>query len=159
MTQNDILRRLRFAFDFSDGAIVSLFGLAGVVVTRAQVVDWLRRDEDPALQPLSDELLAAFLNGFISHKRGQQASSPPVAEKRLNNNIILRKLKIALNLQENDLLDLMELAGMPLGKSELSALFRKPEHRHYRECKDQLLRRFLQGLQLKYGSGSAPAMP
>jgi uncharacterized protein YehS (DUF1456 family) len=151
MTQNDILRRLRYAFDFSDGAIVSLFALSGVVVTREQVIDWMRRDEDPALQPLSDEQLAAFLNGLIVHKRGPREGVTPAPEKRLNNNIILRKLKIALNLQESDLLELMEQAGMPLGKPELTALFRKPEHRHYRECKDQLLRRFIQGVQLKYG--------
>jgi uncharacterized protein YehS (DUF1456 family) len=152
MTQNDILRKLRYTFDFSDGAVVSLFALSGVAVTREQVINWLRRDEDPALEPLNDEQLAAFLNGLIVHKRGPRDGVTPPPENRLSNNAILRKLKIALNLQESELLELLELAGMPLGRAELSALFRKPDHRHYRECKDQLLRRFLQGLQLKYGS-------
>jgi uncharacterized protein YehS (DUF1456 family) len=154
MTNNDILRRLRYAFDFSDGAIVSMFALAGVSVPREQVTDWLRRDEDPALQPLSDELLATFLNGFISQKRGQRDGEMPAPETRLNNNVILRKLKIALNLQESDMLELMELAGLPIGKAELTALFRRPDHRHFRECQDQILRRFLQGLQLKYRGAS-----
>jgi uncharacterized protein YehS (DUF1456 family) len=155
MTNNDILRRLRYAFDFSDGAIVSLMALAGVSVPREQVTDWLRRDEDPALQPLSDELLATFLNGFISQRRGQRDGEMPAPETRLNNNVILRKLKIALNLQESDMLELMELAGLPIGKAELTALFRRPDHRHFRECQDQILRRFLQGLQLKY-RGATP---
>jgi uncharacterized protein YehS (DUF1456 family) len=154
MTNNDILRRLRYAFDFSDGAIVSMFALAGASVPREQVTDWLRRDEDPALQPLSDELLATFLNGFISQKRGQRDGEMPAPETRLNNNVILRKLKIALNLQESDMLELMELAGLPIGKAELTALFRRPDHRHFRECQDQILRRFLQGLQLKYRGAS-----
>jgi uncharacterized protein YehS (DUF1456 family) len=155
MTNNDILRRLRYAFDFSDGAIVSLFGLADVSVTREEVADWLRRDEDPALQPLTDELLASFLNGFINQKRGKREGVETKPELRLNNNGILRKLKIALNLQEATMLEIMELAEMPLGKAELTALFRKPDHRHYRECKDQILRRFLQGVQLKYRAPGA----
>jgi len=47
-------------------------------------------------------------------------------------------------------LKILELANMRMSKHELSAFFRKREHKHYRECKDQVLRNFLKGVQLKY---------
>ena len=73
-----------------------------------------------------------------------------IPEKNLNNNIILRKLKIALNLKNDDMLELLTLADFKISKHELSAFFRKPGQSQYRECKDQILRNFLRGMQLKY---------
>lgn len=73
-----------------------------------------------------------------------------VAEKRLNKNLILRKIKIACNLTTEDIVDIMKNAGLQTGKSEVTALFRKPDHKHYRPCKGQFLRNFLSGLQKKY---------
>lgn len=149
MTNNDILRRLRYVFDFNDRRMISLFELAGVTVTREQVSDWLKKVEDDAHVPCGDSTLAAFLNGLITHKRGKKDGPLPVPEVELTNNIILRKLKIALNLRESDTLELMSLAGMPMGKPELTALFRNASHKHYRVCQDQILRNFLRGLQMK----------
>lgn len=149
MTNNDILRRLRYAFDFNDRRMIALFGLAGVTVTREQVSDWMKKIEDPAHVPCDDECLAGFLNGLIVHERGAKEGGPPPIETVLSNNIILRKLKIAMNLREDDTLELMALAGMPLSKPELTALFRKPGHKHFRICQDQILRNFLRGLQMK----------
>ena len=150
MTNNDVLRRLRYTFDLDDDSMIAIFRLGGSAVTRAQVSDWLKRDDDPAFQQCSDEVLATFLDGFIVTKRGKKDGPPPPPEKRLNNNIILRKLRIALNFRDEDMLVVLQLAGMPLTKTELSAFFRKPDHKHYRPCQDQILRRFLQGLQAKY---------
>jgi uncharacterized protein YehS (DUF1456 family) len=90
MTNNDILRRIRYAFDINDTKMIDLFGLAGREVTRAQISDWLKKDDDPACQKLNDHILAIFLNGFIIEKRGKKEGPQPVPEKRLNNNIILR---------------------------------------------------------------------
>ena len=59
-------------------------------------------------------------------------------------------MKIALNLQAEDMLEVMSSADFRMSKHELSAFFRKPEHKHYRECKDQILRHFLKGVQIKY---------
>ena len=55
-----------------------------------------------------------------------------------------------LFMKAEDVLAVMALADFRMSKSELSAFFRKPDHKHYRECKDQILRNFLKGLQLKY---------
>ena len=150
MTNNDILRRIRYTFDFSDPKMVALFGLAGCQVMREQLSSWLKREDDPAYQNCSDNQLAIFLNGLIVDRRGKMEGPPPVPEKRLNNNLILRKLKIALDLKAEDILVIMESAEMSISKHELSALFRKPGHKHYRECKDQFLRNFMHGVQLRY---------
>ena len=99
---------------------------------------------------MGDKYLAAFLNGFINKNRGKREGEQPDPEKKTDNNMILRKLKIALNMRDEDILDVLDLADFRFSKSELSAFFRRPDHRHYRECKDQIIRNFLHGLQLKY---------
>jgi len=147
MTNNDILRRIRFVFDFDDSRMIGIFGLGGQTVTRAEISDWLKKEDDPAYQACHDPEFAAFLNGLIIEKRGKKEGAQPAPEERLNNNIIFRKLKIALNLQADDVLEIMKRADLRLSKHELSAFFRKPGHKHYRECKDQALRSFLKGLQ------------
>ncbi|MBQ0785297.1 MAG: DUF1456 family protein, partial [Amphritea sp.] len=80
----------------------------------------------------------------------------PIPERRLTNNIIFRKLKIALNFTAEDILEVLGLAGVSLSKHELSALFRKQGHQNFRECKDQVLRNFLSGLQHKLRDTGTP---
>ena len=150
MTNNDIIRRLRYSFSLNDNTMIKLFALADLKVNREQVSNWLKKDEDPLFKEIFDVELATFLNGFIIHKRGVQEGKKPINEKKLNNNAILRKLKIALNLKDTDMLNIFDLADMRLSKSELSAFFRKPTQSQYRLCKDQFLRNFIHGLQIKY---------
>lgn len=150
MTNNDILRRLRYTFDFDDALMIKIFGLADLQVTREQISDWLKKDDDPAYKNCSDNQLAIFLNGLINHRRGKKEGPQPKPEQRLNNNIIFRKIKIALDLKAEDILTVLGLVDVSISKHELSAFFRKPDHKHYRECKDQILRNFLKGVQLKY---------
>ena len=147
---NDVLRRLRFIFSFNDEKMIEIFGLSEVEVTRAQVSDWLKKDDDPAFKRCNDIDLSAFLNGLIIAKRGKKDDVTPKPEKKLNNNQILRKLMIALTLKSEDVLDILKLADFRFGKAELSSFFRKKDHKHYRACKDQVLRNFLMGLQLKH---------
>ncbi len=150
MNKNDILRRIRYTFDLSDSKMISIFDQADHHVTRAQISDWLKRDDDPAWQKCSDMHLAIFLNGLINDKRGKREGSQPEPEKSLSNNTIFMKLKIALNLKADDVIKILSMAGVKISKHELSAFFRRSDHKHYRECKNQMLRNFLKGLQLKY---------
>lgn len=150
MTNNDVLRRIRYAFDFNDSKMIAIFAKAGHDVTREQVSDWLKGDDDPAFKPCNDLQMAIFLNGLINDRRGKREGEQPQPEKRLNNNIIFRKLKIALDLKAEDILAIIGLTKVDIGKHELSAFFRKPAHKNYRECQDQVLRNFLNGLQIKY---------
>ncbi len=150
MTNNQILRRIRYTFDYNDAKMIAIFASADFKVELEQLHHWLRKEEDPKYVNLTDQQCATFLNGFINEKRGKKDGPAPVPEKRLNNNLVLRKLKIALNLTDVDMLNILEKADLRIGKSELSAFFRKPGHKHYRACKDQFLRNFLQGVQITY---------
>lgn len=150
MTNNDVLRRIRYTFDFGDAKMISIFALANCEVTRNDISQWLKKDDDADYKSLSDLQLASFLNGFIHYKRGKKDGEPPQPENKLTNNLIFKKLKIALNLKGDEMLEIMTSVDFRLSKHELSAFFRKVDHKHYRECKDQILRNFLQGMQHKY---------
>ena len=150
MQNNDLLRRIRFIFDYGDYEMIEIFELAGMQVTRAQISDWLKREDDPEFKLITDPEMATFLNGLINKNRGKKDGEQPEIESRPTNNIIFKKLKIALDLKSDDILEILSLADFKLGKSELSAFFRKKTSRQYRVCQDQVLRNFLMGLQKKY---------
>lgn len=147
MINNDILRRIRYLFDFSDLKMIALFKLANYDVEKTDVSDWLKKEDDPLLIEITDKELAIFLNGLIIEKRGKREGPQPEPEDRLNNNMILRKLKIALDLKTDDILDLFALIDKKISKHELSAFFRNSDHKSYRPFKDQYLRNFLNALQ------------
>ena len=150
MTNNDILRRLRYTFDFNDSKMIEIFKLADYNVTREQVSNWLKKDDDDAYASCGDIPFSSFLNGLIIEKRGKQDKPLPEPDKKLTNNIILRKLKIAFDMKNEDVLAFLSTNGLSISKHELSAFFRRTDHKHYRLCKDQVLRNFLQGLQNQY---------
>jgi len=130
--------------------MIALFALADEVVTREQVSQWLKKDSDSDYVKCSDTQLAIFLNGFINENRGKKSGPQIAPEKRLTNNIILTKLKIALNLQADDIINLLNSVDFRLNKPELSAFSRKADHKNYRECKDQVIRNLLQAIDKKY---------
>ena len=150
MTNNDVLRKIRYTFDYSDSQMISLFKEGNLEVDRAQVSNWLKREDDPDYKNLFDKQLAHFLNGFIVEKRGKREGPAPIAEKSVNNNLILRKLKIALNLRDEDIIALLDMVDIRVSRHEISSFFRKPGHGKYRLCMDQFLRNLLMGIQLKY---------
>jgi len=150
MKNNVILRQLRYIFDLTDDQMIDLFAQAEVEVNRAQVSNWLKKDEHEDFQIITDPELASFLNGFINLRRGKREGPQPAPEKQLNNNIIFRKLKIALDFKDTDIIDTFKLVDMWVSKHEISAFFRNPKQNQYRACEDQLMRNFLHGLQVKY---------
>ena len=154
MKANDIMRRLRYILDLDDAKMIAVFGAAEQKVTGFQVRAWLKKDDDPDYLECRDATFAAFLNGLINQKRGKQDGPQPEPEQRLNNNIVFRKLKIAFNLQAEDILSILDLADVRISKHEVSAFFRRPDHKHYRDCKDQILRNFLKGMQIKHRGDS-----
>ncbi|MBN2444360.1 MAG: DUF1456 family protein [Spirochaetales bacterium] len=150
MTNNDVLRRIRYIFSLKDEKMMSIFRLADFHATRAQVCDWLKKDDDSGYQEISDKEMAIFLNGFINYKRGKKEGPQPEPEESLTNNIIFRKIKIALNLQAEEILAILNTVDVHISKHELSAFFRREDHKHYRKCQDQILRNFLHGIEIKY---------
>lgn len=152
MNNNDILRRVRYALDISNPAMIEIFQLSGCTLELPTLLKLLKKEEEEEFISCSTPLLSFFLDGLIVHKRGRRESDsgePPKPDASLNNNAILKKLRIALDLKEEDMLAVMKLAGVVISKSELSALFRTKGHKHYKECGDQFLRNFLQGLTIR----------
>jgi uncharacterized protein YehS (DUF1456 family) len=156
MKANDCLRRIRYILDLNDAKMIAVFAEAEKKVTRAQVIAWLRKDDDPAFEECSDSMFASFLNGLINQKRGKKAGPQPAPEESLNNNAVFRKLKIAFDLQAKEMLSILALAELHISRHELSAFFRRADHKHYRDCKDQILRNFLKGMQIKHRGESQP---
>jgi uncharacterized protein YehS (DUF1456 family) len=149
MTNNDVLRRVRYIFDYNDEKMISLFALAEQTVSRSDVSAWMKKEEDEGFQPLEDAQLALFLDGLIVDKRGPKDGPQHAPETQINNNIVFRKLKIALDLKAEDILELLETVETKISKHELSAFFRKPGHKHFRACNNQIMRSFLKSIQLR----------
>ncbi|MBZ0090926.1 MAG: DUF1456 family protein [Sulfuricellaceae bacterium] len=155
MTNNDVLRSLRYTLDLSDSKIVSIFKLSEHEVEQSHISNLLKKDDEIGYADCSDELMEFFLDGLIVYRRGKAETRTAQEEKpkqRLSNNTILKKLRVAFELKEDDMHKLLELSGFQVSKPELSAFFRKKGHKNYRECGDQILRNFLKGLTLHYRS-------
>ncbi|MDB9791236.1 MAG: DUF1456 family protein [Bacteroidia bacterium] len=154
MTTNDILRRTRYAFDFKNQEMLEIFISGGIELKLFDVKAMLYKDEDNGFREATHRELAGFLNGFINLKRGKREDLQSEPENILTNNVVLRKYKIAMNWRDEDILETLMLGDMKFSKHELSALFRKPTHTHYRLCKDQLIRKLLIGMHRRYRSTS-----
>lgn len=147
MLNNDILRSLRYTLQVDNTALVRILALADTEVTAEQLVPWLRKEDEEGYKPCPDIVLSAFLNGLIYEKRGKDESAPPLAmERKLNNNIVLKKLRIAFSLKTDDILAILTEQQFRVSMPEITAMMRSPEHKNFRECGDQFLRYFLRGL-------------
>ncbi len=151
MTNNDLLRGLRYALNLNGETIAGLCTLGGHDIKPIDVLKLLKKEEETGFAVCDDRVMGAFLDGLIISRRGpqeQQPDSGTAAAGALNNNLILRKLRIALELNEEAMLALLAKAGVQISKSELSAMFRAKGHRNYKPCGDQFLRNFIRGLSL-----------
>ncbi|HEY7985886.1 MAG TPA: DUF1456 family protein [Methylophilaceae bacterium] len=152
MTNNDVLRSLRYALDLSEIKIVEICKLAEVTVERIEVADLLKKEDEEGYIECSDEIMAGFLDGLIVFKRGKletQSVPDKNPRARLSNNTKLKKIRVAFELKEEDMHAILALAEFQISKPELSALFRKKGHKNYRDCGDQILRNFLKGLTIR----------
>ena len=153
MTNNDLLRRLRYALNLSGVSIAEICALGGREIGPIEVLNLLKKEDEKGFVVCDDALMGAFLDGLITSRRGPCDAPPgasPSADDLLTNNLILRKLRIALELNDADMLAVFKQAGVSLSKPELSALFRGVGQRNYKECGDQLLRNFVRGLTLGF---------
>ena len=150
MTNNDFLRRLRYALNIKDNVMVQIFKKGNVVLTREDVIDYLKKDIDEGFKKLNNNDLIAFLDGLIIQKRGNREDGTPVPTIKITknnlNNILLRKLRIALAFKSYDMIRIFKLGGIEISEGELSALFRSENHKNYKECGDKYIRIFLKGL-------------
>ncbi len=151
MNHNDVLRRLRYALDQNDAGVTRLFRIGGLELREGELKSYMAKEGDEDFVPCPGRALTAYLDGLVIDRRGPRDPSLPAPPKALlDNNLLLKKLRIALELQEEDMIAVLDMGGMDVTPSELGALFRKPDHKHFRPCGDQLLRNFLNGLTFKF---------
>ena len=152
MINNDVLRAIRYMLDLSDGKVVDLIHLADpdFPIDKETVQFYLKKDGESGYVECSNKVVALFLDGLVFHRRGKDETRPPrPPEKRVTNNVVLKKLRVAFELKDVDMHEILESAGFPVTKPELSALFRQPDHKNFKLCGDQLLRNFLKGLTMR----------
>ena len=154
MTNNDFLRRFRYALNIKDNTMIQIFKKGNITLTREGVIDYLKKDIDEGFKKLTNNDLIAFLDGLIIQKRGKKEDGTLVPQIKVTknnlNNIILRKLRIALSFKSYDMINVFKLGGIEISESELSALFRSEDHKNYKECGDKYVRVFLKGLTEYY---------
>ena len=158
MRNDDVLKSISYTLDLKKPGIAEICKHAGYEPSREEIeaifqekdvvtkIDGTKVEKD-----VSHELAAHFLDGLIIHRRGPQKNGKtrPV-EIPVTNNTVLKKLRVAFKLREQNILDILNSAGFSLSKTELSALFRAEDHRNYRACGDQILRYFLKGLAERF---------
>jgi uncharacterized protein YehS (DUF1456 family) len=135
--------------NISDFKLVELVALAGGDVTQAKMNAYIKKEDEPGFEECPQNVLSRFLNGLVYFKRGKDDSRPPLAPELPTNNVVLKKLRVAFELKDEDILAILESVGFRVSKTELTALFRKEGHHNYRPCGDQLLRNFLKGLTMR----------
>ncbi|MEO5810663.1 MAG: DUF1456 family protein [Rhodanobacter sp.] len=157
MINNDVLRAVRYMLDLSDARMAGIIQLAEptLVLSREEVQALLKKEGEAGAVECSNHVLAVFLDGLVADRRGRDESrAPRPLEKHVTNNVVLKKLRVAFELKDVDMHEILASAGFPVSKPEMSALFRQSGHKNFRLCGDQLLRNFLKGLTLRLRAGA-----
>lgn len=151
MINNDYLRSIRYLLNINEAKMIDIIKLSGKTVTPEEMSSYLKIEDEEGFVKCDDDTMSHFLDGLVFYKRGKDDSRPRAPfELPVSNNVVLKKLKVAFQLKEEDMHVILEAAGFKFGRSELSAFFRKKDHANYRECGDQFLRNFFKGLNLKF---------
>lgn len=184
MDNNETVRRVRWALSLDDESAARLMRLGGLDgADAARAAAWRRREEDEAAEPCPDAAVAALLDGLVRERRGPDpragAPAPTGAAARVDNNAVLKALKVALSLRGEDVAAIVgegaaaradaargeRRDGVParpapaLSAAEVGSLLRRPGTRNYRACGDQVLRRFLNGLGARLRADGATGTP
>lgn len=150
MINNDVIRSIRHMLMVSDKRIMEMIQHTGYPIELPETVAYLKKEDEPGYLECGHRLMAHFLDGLIIEKRGRDENKPlPPIELPVTNNIILKKIRVAFELKDDDIVQILESVGFPISKTEISAFFRRPDHKNYRNCGDQFLRNFLKGLTNK----------
>ena len=127
MKNNELLQSICTALTLAEEDLGALLALCGHADRSGSDVS--------LLQDCSNEQLRCALEGLILAERGPPCSDrkpPEINNEALSNNEVLKKLRIALNLQQEDMLLIFEEGGATLSQAELGALFRKQGNKHFR---------------------------
>lgn len=149
MRTNDIFRKITQSLLLDTAQMQALFAHSNIDLSDKDVANLLKTDYQPNFEAMPEYILIIFLNNLIDQERGKKADAvEEVIEKhaRISNNDVLKKLRIAFVLHEQDLRDALKLVTIELTKSDLAALFRKAGHEQYKACDDDLVLDFIEGI-------------
>ncbi|WP_432720540.1 DUF1456 family protein [Jeongeupia wiesaeckerbachi] len=150
MLSNDVLRSVRYMLDLSDAKLVEIAALTGFQAEVDDVRAYLKKDDEEGYRHCDNAMFAHFLDGLVIFRRGKDDSRPaPEVSWPVSNNTVLKKLRVAFELKDEDMHAILTSVEFDISKPELSALFRKEGQKNFRRCGDQLLRNFLKGLTLR----------
>ena len=146
MINNDVIRSVRYILNVSEFKLVEIVKLGGGNVEQVSMNAYMKPEDEPGFEECPQKIMSQFLNGLIYLKRGRDESRPPLTDELPTNNVVLKKLRVAFQLKDDEIHAILINAGFSISKTEISAFFRKEGHINYRKVGDQFLRNFLKGL-------------
>jgi uncharacterized protein YehS (DUF1456 family) len=154
MKINDILFKIKTALSLSDSEMIKAYSLVEYTMSEERLGNILKRRQDEGYQEATYEELGLFLDGLILFKRGNSLAKKDEDEVvELTNNLIMKKLRVALELKEPELLIVFGLAEINLTKRQIGSLFRKEGTKNFKYASDELLMAFIEGLDEFYYDG------
>jgi len=153
ISTNEVLYRIQQSIHLTQDEMLKAYELENYVMERSHLASLLKRRQDKDFMLCSYEELGVFLDGLVTLKRGPSSKKKDEEVVELSNNLILKKLRIALELKEAEIEIIFGLADIELSKQQLSSLFRKEGHKNFKICSDELLMAFLEGLDEFYYTG------
>jgi uncharacterized protein YehS (DUF1456 family) len=148
MKPGQLLYKIKEALHLDNETMMRIYELEGYPMSEKRLKAILKKPSAKGHESATYEELGIFLDGLIRLRRGEIANPPPEdAEIELDNNLILKKLRIALELKDPDMEVIFELGERPLSRSKLRDLFRSPQHPKYLLCSGAMLNDFLLGLE------------
>ena len=158
LSPNEILYRIQKALKLSLDDMLKAYKLEAYDMEAGHLASLLQKRLNKGFVVCSHEELGVFLDGLVSLKRGPSpkkstSDKDKLQAVELTNNLILKKLRIALELKEAEVEIIFGLAEVELSKQQLASLFRKETHKNFRLCSNTLLMGFLEGLDEFYCVG------
>jgi len=147
---NEILSKIQKALTLTNSEILEAYKLADYEMSEEHLLSLLTSDKESGFVECSYEELGLFLDGFIILRRGPNPKKQKSTQTELTNNLILKKLRIALELKEAETEIIFSLGEVELSKQQLASLFRNTNNKNYKECSDELLMGFLDGIDEFY---------
>jgi len=145
-----IIQSLKESLNLNRKQILHIYSLEDYAMDENRLNDILKNPSKKGAKEPTFEELGIFLDGLFEYKRGEKPNIPEDIEIELDNNLILKKIRSALNLKEYEIALIFELADFKISKSQIKDLFRSTNHPKIKICDNKTLKAFLDGLKEFY---------
>ncbi len=155
MKTNVVLKKIQMSLALTESDMGRIFEKGDYTVTPEMLGGFLvESPTEEGYLKCPNRAVLAFLEGLIIDRRGpnpKKSVAGTVPDTTLDNSDVFKKLRIALDLHEEDIQILLQHSDVYLEKNDFSAIFRKKGHKHYKVCSDPVLEAFLHGVELSRG--------